>query len=112
MTNPLQQYLKKHGHAPRARLTCGSRQRLIVDIHEGYVEIRQMPSGALIYIPSDTWHTLLKWVVPLSRLQGEPFDVDQAMHDYLEEDNKYAEELAKQKRERRGKRPKRKRRRR
>lgn len=110
--NRIQRYITKHGHGPRARLACGARQRITVTVNEGYVEIRQLPSGAHLYIPSDVWITLLKWIIPLTRLMDaeNPFDVDMATHSYLENEAKRDADLRQLKKQLYGNRSKKRRR--
>jgi len=98
-------YLHQRGHAPRSRLRVGKRDTLEVEVHESYIHLTlHSPSRTTqeIYIPRTVWYRLLKWVVPLSKLMDLPDHyVPDATRAYLKREAQFAQELRRQKKQRR-----------
>jgi hypothetical protein len=102
----LEAYFRKHGHYPTLRLRNGSVQTIEVQVAPGYIRISTQPHGATIYIPRRTWFKVLRWVITPSKHMTHSWDVEAAMHHYLEQEQEFTDELRRQKRQRRGRRRK------
>jgi len=84
MTNPLEAYLRRHGHYPRIRRDNGSVQRIEVSIAPGYATITTYPQGHTIYIPHSSWREVLRFGIKTERYMREDFDVPLARKEAYE----------------------------
>lgn len=107
-----ERYLLHHGHFPRAVLSIGGGKQVEVALAPRYAAIRTLPYGSTIYIPRSQLIKLIKWMIPLvKRMDHQDFSVEQAMSDYLRDEELHLQELRRQKRQRQYSIPRRRRRR-
>lgn len=92
---PIDLYMRKHGHYPRARLQNGGVQRVELSIAPGYVEISTYPYGARLVILGSTFRRLIKWAVPVLKMQGPDFDQPTAIAEAI----KFEDELKREQRQ-------------
>jgi hypothetical protein len=94
--DPINRYLQKHGHLPRATLNCGFRTQLRVEAGPGYFKVslyRPQIGGLSFHVPRSTMIRLVRWVTPILKLHPyEDFDVEKAMHESFQFERQHAKE--------------------
>jgi len=101
MGNPLDKYMRQHGHAPRfSRPDHFPDTHLTVEYHRGYVRLYHPRQGEF-YITRNTWLHLLRASIPMLRHQDRQFSVLRATARYLRQERRHEEALRREKRARR-----------